>query len=219
MLSIMGFVVFLDVCYRVSTRAGSIFANPIFVGIAASIVGVLAWRTRGAPNAVVRGVATGVAVVGAQQGFIRVLPNGLVWSQTLALALLLWLGMIGASLAAYSRRHLALDIGSKLWPASLAHRAAAVGHFVTALFCGGLSALSAYFVATELQGWSESGHAAGNLSGTDIPLWAGTLSIPAGMALLAFRFSLEGARTWLGLVEDTGDDTLHQLGIRSEEAS
>ncbi len=224
LLAVMGLVVFLDVVHRVSTRTGSLLAHPAFVAVAAMVVAVLAFRTRAASNAVGKGVAVGLAVAGAQFAFVRLVPNGLVWSQSLALGLTLWLGTLGASLAAYERRHLALDVGSKIWPPSLAPKIAAFGHVLTAAFC----LVILFFSVRSILGFEDSGShvpghfdvwkgGAGMLAGTPIPKWAVFLSIPYGMVVLAFRFALEAVRTWLGLVEIGGDDTLHQLGI--EEAS
>lgn len=226
LLGVMGLVVFLDVMHRVSTRTGSLLAHPAFVAVGGGIVAILAFRTRDAAHAVPKGIALGVALAGAQFAFVHLVPNGLVWSQTLALALTLWLGTMGASLAAHERRHLALDVGSKLWPASIVHRVTAVGHFLTAAFCVGLlflamrSILGYELDGTHIPGhldvWRESDGAAGTLSGTGIPKWVASLSIPYGMIVLAFRFVLEGVKTWKGLVEVGGDDTLHQLGIEGD---
>lgn len=227
-LAVMGFVVFLDVMHRVSTRAGSPLNNPVIVTIVGALVATLAFRTRGSAQALPKGLGVGVVLALAQVGFVWLLPNGLVWSQTLALALTLWLGTMGASLAAYSKRHLALDIGSKLWPAAIAGKVAAVGHLCTAVFCVGLLFLAMRsLLGFDLSGshvpghfdiWQESEGAAGTLSGTGIPKWMAFVSIPYGMAVLAFRFTLEAARTWTGRVAVGGDDTLQMLGI-AEEAS
>jgi TRAP-type C4-dicarboxylate transport system permease small subunit len=229
MLSVMGFVVFLDVMHRVSTRDGSPLANPVVVAPVGIVVSILALRTRGVSGAVPKGVAIGVGIAAAQAAFVRLVPSGLVWSQTLALALTLWLGTIGASLAAHQRRHLALDIGSKLWPPAIAPKVVALGHVLTALFCVGLFGLACRSIlGYDIDGqhipghydvWSDSQGSAGTLTGTPIPKWAAMLSIPYGMAALTFRFLLEAVRTWNGQVEIGGDDTLHQLGIDAEEAS
>lgn len=229
MLAIMGFAVFLDVMHRVGTRTDSLLAHPLFVAIGASVLSVLAFRTRGSTQAVGKGIALGVALAALQAGFVRMMPNGLVWSQTLALGLTLWLGTMGASLAAYERRHLALDIGSKIWPPALAPKIAALGHLATALFCVAILflslrslfgyELSGSHVPGHLDVWRDSEGAAGSLPGTAIPKWVVFLSIPYGMVVLAFRFTLEAAKTWSGLVQVGGDDTLHQLGIETDPAT
>lgn len=157
-------------------------------------------------------------------GFAQIAPDVTVPSlaldaaQPFALALTLWVGMLGASLAAHERRHLALDVGSKVWPESLRPWVAAVGHVVTALFCLvvlwlGWGSLGGHFTL-----WMETDGGGGTLSGTSIPKWAAVTAIPWGMGTLAFRFLLEAARTVRGEVPSDADDTLHQLGITTEEA-
>ena len=211
-LSVMGVVVFFDVVHRVSTREGGWFANGWVVAVLAVTVAALAMRTREKPLWYALPVGLGVAA--GQQLFIRLIPNGIVWSQTLALSLTLWMGLIGASIAAHERRHLALDIGSKLWPPSVAPKVAAVGHLVTALFCVGILWLGWRSVAAHMDLWSGSEGAAGTVSGTGIPKWAAMAAIPYGMAVLGFRFAVEAWRTWTGQIALGGDDTLHQLGIK-----
>lgn len=211
LISVMGAVVFLDVLHRVATRADSWLADPLVVGPVAVLVGAAALHTRGKPAWM--GAVAGAAFVAAWRGFVWALPNGIVWSQTLALALTLWMGLMGASLAAHERRHLGLDIGAKLWPEALRPKVAAIGHFATAAFCVLLLWLGWRSVVDHLDLWTATEGAAGNLSGLAIPKWATNLAIPYGMLALGFRFALEGVRTWTGDLKDIGDDTLKQLGI------
>jgi TRAP-type C4-dicarboxylate transport system permease small subunit len=218
MLAVMGLVVFLDVIHRMSTREGGLFASHLFVGALAAVVATLALMTRGVDQSVPKGIGIGVAIAVAQAIFVALVPNGLVWSQTLALSLTLWLGTIGASLAAHDRRHLAMDVGHKLWPPALAPKVAALGHLVTAAFCVLLLWLGTRSVMAHWALWTATGHAAGNLSGLPIPKWFPALSIPYGMAALTFRFSLEAWKTWTGQVDAAEDDTLHQLGIQAPDA-
>ncbi|MSQ03553.1 MAG: TRAP transporter small permease [Myxococcales bacterium] len=241
MLLVMGLVVFCDVVYRVSATAESPLvpdaiegvlgaaAVPMWAAIVGSFVGVLAMRTRGEDDAALKGVAVGWAFALLIALYIWFLPSGLVWSQTLALSLTLWMGMSGACLAAYQRRHLALDIGSKLWPPSMAPKAAAIGHFLTAGFCvlvlvlGWRSIFGVGEGETRIPGhldtWTDSDMAAGTMTGTVIPKWFVMFSIPFGAAVLAFRFALQGVQVWSGREGLGGDDTLRQLGLEDEVAS
>ena len=156
-------------------------------------------------------------------GLAKVAPDVTVPSlaldaaQPFALALTLWVGMLGASLAAHERRHLALDVGSKIWPAAVRPWVAAAGHVVTALFCVVVLWLGWRSLEGHVALWSETEGAGGTLSGTSIPKWAAVAAIPWGMGTLTFRFLLEAARTVRGEVPDDADDTLHQLGISTEE--
>lgn len=165
------------------------------------------------------GVLVGLGTSGAGWLFVKIMPNGIVQAQPICLSLLLWLSLIGASLAAHDRRHLSLDVGSKLWPEALRPKVSAVGHLVSALFCLGILVLSTRSVLDHVSTWAGSEGAAGVISGTGIPKWFAAAAIPYGSIALAFRFVLEAIRSWKGLVVETEDDTLHQLGIRTENPS
>lgn len=238
MLAVMGAVVFLDVVYRVTATTESPIVPdaleaalgpasvPLWAGIVNAAIGVLAFRTRAEGGALWKGAVWGLLSGVGLYAYVTLMPNGMVWSQTLALSLTLWMGMAGASLAAYQRRHLALDVGSKVWPAALAPKVAALGHGVTAAFCVLIAVLGWRSIFGVGEGeahipghwdtWAGSEHAAGTMTGTVIPKWMVMFSIPFGAAVLAFRFGLEGARVWLGREALGGDDTLHQLGLDAD---
>lgn len=214
-LAVMGVVVFLDVVHRVSTRQGSLLANPLVVAGGGIVLGSLAFKSRGKPAWL--GLPLGIGMAAAQQAFVRIVPNGIIWSQALALALTLWLGLLGASLAAHDRRHLALDVGSKLLPAALAPKVVAIGHGVTAAFCLLLAWYAAVSTLDHYTTWSAD-HAAATIGGTAIPKWFAAAAIPYGMVALTFRFVQEAVYTWTGALPLGGDDTLRQLGIEEPAA-
>jgi TRAP-type C4-dicarboxylate transport system permease small subunit len=228
-LGAMGVVMFLSV----SHRAGIAMTNPqdapawisqeswpklapfLVAGIF-SVVSILACSTRKSPKAVQMGLAIGCGLTLAEWLFVTFVPNGLIWAQSFALSLLLWLSLLGASLAAHDRRHLALDIGSKLWPESWRGKVAAVGHALSAVFCLGILVLAVRSVEDHLGMWVDSDRAAGVLSGTRIPKWFAAAAIPYGGIVLAFRFFLDAYRSWTNTMPDDGDETLHQLGIQAD---
>ena len=51
---------------------------------------------------------------------VWLLPNGLVWSQQMALCFMLWVALAGASLGAREQAHIAFELAGKLWPAPAA---------------------------------------------------------------------------------------------------
>ena len=55
-----------------------------------------------------RGLGLGAATLGGGKLLVVVLPSGLVFSQRLALSLMMWVVMVGCSMAAYTRRHIGL---------------------------------------------------------------------------------------------------------------
>jgi TRAP-type C4-dicarboxylate transport system permease small subunit len=219
-LAVMGLVVFLDVVYRVTPDPTDSPQQYVAILAGVTVVASLAWRSRGVRNPLPQGAGVGLVVTVVLVVYRVALPNGLMLTepiqlqpQPLALALTLWLGMLGASLAAAERRHLAADIGSKLWPARLAPYAVAAGHVITAAFCVGVLVLAVKSTGQNFENWSATEHRGGVLSGTGIPKWLATASILYGMVALALRFSLEAWRVATGRVAIGGDDTLRQLGI------
>ena len=115
------------------------------------------------------------------------LPNGIVWGSVVALACMLWVGFLGASIATYEKRHLALEMGEKIWPERAAPYVRSVGMFVTALFCLFLVALAVLSIRDHLAGWTVN-HLAGNLLPTDIPKWAVFLILPYTFVVMTLRF-------------------------------
>ncbi|MCK6530660.1 TRAP transporter small permease subunit [Myxococcota bacterium] len=234
----MGILVFLDVVHRVATRpegplvriaarilgggaagGGAYEAHGTFLALALmGLVVGLAAATRGAAPArsAAAGLAGAAALGAALWAFVVALPNGLVWSQTLALALMLWVGMGGASLAARGNRHLGLDVGTKLWPEHKRHVAAALGSGVTTVVCTVLLWLSLRSVVAHYGDWQATQHAGGTLVGLPIPKWFAFLALPYGFSALAFRFGLsawDAARGQVAEEESELDTARRQLGM------
>jgi TRAP-type C4-dicarboxylate transport system permease small subunit len=157
-------------------------------------------------------LALAAAAWGAVLALLWLLPNGLVWSQTIALALMLWVGMIGASLATRERRHLALDIGPRALPERARPYATAVGYLITSLFCLLLVVLSIESVRRHLGDWQDTDWAGGVLIGTPIPKWIAFLAIPYGFIAMSIRFVAEARAVARG-ERGEGDSTLHMLGL------
>jgi TRAP-type C4-dicarboxylate transport system permease small subunit len=229
-LAVMGVIVFTDVVHRVATRQEGLLlrliAPVLDPSIAARVAPVLgfvltalvcgaALRTRGVTSVTRRwtGALILAAVAwGAVIGLVWLLPNGLVWSQTIGLALMLWVGMIGASLATRERRHLALDIGPRALPERARPYATALGHLITSLFCLLLVILSVESVRRHLGDWRDTGGAGGVLIGTPIPKWVAFLAIPYGFIAMSVRFVAEARAVARGERAE-GDSTLHMLGL------
>lgn len=209
---VMGLAVFLDVVHRVATRDYGLGARGAFA--AASWVFIYAALcARGRPG----GLRTGLLALAVEFGlwlalwvFVRLVPNGLVWSQTLGLVLMLWISCVGASMATYQHRHLALDLGSKLWPRRVLHYVQAAGNAVTAAFCLALGLLAVTSVRSHFADWQEGG---GQFVALALPKWIAFLAIPITLTLMAARFAAQARASWLGHVEE--DDTMAMLGLKA----
>lgn len=218
-LWVMGLIVFLDVVHRAATRTRT-SAWPSVVGwsmFALMLFGAL--RMRGLP-ATLKTAALAVWGTASAYGllalFVLAFPNGLVWSQTLGLVFMLWVGCLGASMATHERRHLALDLGSKLWPKQVLPYAQALGHFATALFCLLFSLLSVVSVRSHFTEWSETSGAGGIFVALAIPKFMAFAIIPVSFVVMAARFAIQGVHSARGEVFE--EDTLQMLGLdKSDE--
>ena len=234
-LVLMGLIMFLAVAHRpaiamINPRSApdfflSAFGEEAWINwggmlgmfFIASSVAVLALRTRGSLQSLPFGLGIGAGITVFERIFVSLFPNGIVQAQPIALSLLLWLSLLGASLAAYDRRHLSVDFGSKLWPEAMRPKVAAISQVVTAVFCLVLCWLGVRSTGDQFHMWVNSDGAAAVLSGTAIPRWFAVSAIPYGMLTLSFRFSLEAVKAWRNDLEEV--DELHLLGIKSEPAA
>lgn len=211
---VMGGVVFLDVVYRISVSSESRLAplwirfgfgeelahgvlGPLTVGVIAILLMYAAVRERwgdtsSRPKALGMATAIIVGIVALLPVFIWVFPNGLYWSQPLALAMMLWLGMLGASIAAREQRHLSLEFGRKVWPASMQRHVRVVAGVVVALFCAFLTYLAWGLIVEEFVDYQAG---VGRVFGVGVPRFLVFAILPYGFMMICFRFlagSLQG---------------------------
>jgi TRAP-type C4-dicarboxylate transport system permease small subunit len=217
--ALMGVLVFLDVIHRVTTRPRT-WTEVFVIGACALVVTFLAVRARRAaggraPSST--GAQLGVSaaiVVGAGallKGFVTVMPNGLVWSQTMGLVLMLWIAVVGASMATHEHRHLSLDLGSKLWPKSVLPKVQAIGNTITALFCFFLAVVSVISLRKHLGDWQDTDGAGGHFAALALPKWIAFAVMPPGFAIMGARFIAQAIESFRGKVEE--DDAMHMLGL------
>ena len=94
------------------------------------------------PMSLVWAVGATIAIAGMTYLYIDRYPGGFVWAPKLALVMMLWVALLGASMATYERVHLALEFGEQLWPKRVLHFVKAAAHALTSAFCFGLFLLS-----------------------------------------------------------------------------
>lgn len=230
--ALMGLLIFLDVIHRVASRERGLmvklfgeenqsWANPLGTGlglllfvVAIYAALVIRGQARGVRTLAIAFVSTGL-LYAAVRLFLIALPNGLIWSQTLGLVFMLWIGLIGASMATRDHRHLALDLGSKLWPKRWLPKVQALGNFVTALFCFALGALAVVSIRDHFGDWSGTDGAGGTFVAQglpQLPRFAAYIIVPFGFALMGLRFLL---LAWTQ--EEETDDPMHMLGLDEEQ--
>ncbi len=143
-------------------------------------------RFDGALARVEGGLLAGLLLAMLFFGFLQVVlrnffQTGIFGADLLLRQGLLWLGLLGASLAARGAgRHIEIDILSRAVPPRWAIRTRRVADAFAAFICALLARASFLFVAEE---W-----AAGSLIAGYFPAWIFQSILPAGFALMAIRF-------------------------------
>jgi TRAP-type C4-dicarboxylate transport system permease small subunit len=129
----------------------------------------------------VAAIATGV-VIGGVFAAIHLLEGHSIMIQKLALVMMIWVALLGASMATYERSHLSLEMGEKIWPEKILHLVKAVGHGVTSAFCVGALLLSIDLVASQR-------HLGVKIEDTPwLSLWQAFLVVPYAFGAMAVRF-------------------------------
>ncbi|MSP92028.1 MAG: TRAP transporter small permease [Myxococcales bacterium] len=137
-------------------------------------------------------------LAGAIWLMLALLPNGLVWGPAVALACMLWCGFLGASLATYAKKHLALEMADKIWPASWQPAVKGLAMALTAAATGVLLWLAWLSIAAHFAAWQQN-PLTGQLLPTEIPKWTVFTVLPWTFALMTLRLAGEAARLWLGV--------------------
>lgn len=129
------------------------------------------------------------AIAGAVYLYTERFAGGFIWAQKLALVMMIWVALLGASMATYERSHLALELGEKLWPARLLH-------LVKALSLGVASAFSAAAMLLAVELVRHQRHEGLHVDANDwLPTWAAFLIVPYAFAAMAVRLLAQGFTT------------------------
>jgi TRAP-type C4-dicarboxylate transport system permease small subunit len=143
-----------------------------------------------------RSIAIAAAVTGVIIGllllYLRWAPGGLIWAQKLTLVMMIWVALLGASMATYDRSHLALEMGEKLWPQKWLRYVKTVAHGVTSGFCLVCLLLSIHLVQSQAdQGIRIDAN-------RWLSLWQAFLIMPYTFAAMTVRFLAQAVTTATG---------------------
>ncbi|MGV3621355.1 MAG: TRAP transporter small permease [Archangium sp.] len=204
----------LAVLYKEPTAEQTAFVTstlgPILFGLFSLVMCVLAAQSArsiaaeraGAGKAafgksVVIGIAVLLGLTVFVKGVLWLFPSSVPGAQKFALGFMLWSGMLGASLATRSRRHIILDPIKKNLDEKTLKPFSLVGGIVTFVFCALLSVLGWMQLHEQFTEWSQ-GDGVGVYDALPVPLWVGTLSIPVTFGVMALRFLAQGIHdfTW-----------------------
>ncbi len=207
-LSIMIAVVFLSIVWNFfSTPKGKIYdllelilGESDDLAVIATVVNVTLWTAicifgvRTAKQdwpmskVVQYGIPVSIAGLLFGKAVVWIAPSGLVFSQRVALSLLLWVVMVGSSMAAYSRRHIVLQAMQKAIPEDKLRTHAALGLTIASTFTLFLAVVGWTYAMNNLKTWIDSDMHAGIFESIAIPYWTVTISVPLGFGLTLARF-------------------------------
>ncbi len=108
---------------------------------------------------------------------------GLPWVDILLRHLVLWLGIVGASLATKRVRHIRIDVLPRLFPPS--------GQRILARGIALLSATVSILLGMAAVDLVVQERAGGSIAFGSVPIWGLQLILPVGFAILALRFLLQ----------------------------
>jgi len=106
--------------------------------------------------------------------------SGILWGDTFLRHLVLWVAFLGASLAVRERKHLNIDVLTRL----MSERGKKLARLATDVFAGVVCVVFLKASLTFLQNEIRQG----TVLFLEIPTWYFQLIIPVGYALLSFRF-------------------------------
>lgn len=158
-------------------------------------------------------VCLGIAAVGTAAltlitlWYIDAFPGGLPQAQALALCMMLWVALLGASITTFDRAHLALEFGEQLWPQRFRHIVRGVARALTAACCLFLMWLSWLALGMRYGLWDRGGHRADLVAGLDqpfsllffdvngLPQWVVIVIVPYTFLAMAIRFGAQSYTT------------------------
>lgn len=142
-------------------------------------------------------IAAGATVVIAAAVYLYTerFTGGFIWAQKLSLVMMIWVALLGASMATYERSHLSLEFGEKLWPARVLPYIKALALAVAAAFC-----VAACWLAIDLV--SAQRHEGLRVDANRwLPTWAAFVIVPYAFAAMAVRLAAQAVTTGTGKAE------------------
>jgi TRAP-type C4-dicarboxylate transport system permease small subunit len=177
----------------------------LFVGFSALAYFGIRSTKRATPIAAPIAAAGAVAGVLVSYGLVRLLlvllPNGLIWSQDLALVLTLWVGFVGASMCTYENRHLRVEAVQRFLPEKLRSFVGFTSGLFTTLVCVGLLWLSVRYVGFHWQEYASTHGQGGVFPGMELPKYVGFAALPLAFGFMTVRFFVKAVAALRGEVE------------------
>jgi TRAP-type C4-dicarboxylate transport system permease small subunit len=169
-----------------------------------------------APIAAVAAVAGVVVSYGLVRLLLVLVPNGLTWSQDVALVLTLWVGFVGASMCTYENRHLRVEAVQRFLPASIRPLVGLLSGLFTTLVCLGLFWVSVRYVAFHYQEYVDTEGQGGLFPGMSLPKFVGFWALPLAFGFMAVRFFVKALGALRGEVEEPLEPLVAAVVPRSD---
>ena len=120
-------------------------------------------------------------VLAATQILLRnFFDSGFVWADPLLRVLVLWLGLIGATVATRDNKHIRIDLVSRLFERNL--------HRLIQSVIGQISAWTCLLIAAYGMSWIRLDYEDGLTAFLGIPAWMLEIIVPLSFALIGLRY-------------------------------
>jgi len=127
-----------------------------------------------------------VILAAAQIVMRNVLDTGLSWGDEALRLMVLWVAMLGAVAATHERRHIVIDVLSRMLSEHLKVWAA----FIVDGFSAGVAGVLAWHAAVFVLDSKEYG----DLLLNDLPAWPFQIILPVGFTIIAYRYVIWSVR-------------------------
>jgi TRAP-type C4-dicarboxylate transport system permease small subunit len=108
--------------------------------------------------------------------------TGIAWGDSLVRYLVVWVGFIGAAIAAKEGKHITIDVLSRWFTGAGGSTIQTISHFSSAAICGLLTWAGIKFIWFEAQ--------MGGTAFLKLPGWVPVLIIPVTFGLMTLRYTL-----------------------------
>ncbi len=191
---VMSAVVFADVFHRIA--ADQAWQTAVKLGLVAAATFGLSWAglrtaTKGqmhAGKAAAIAFAITAGIFAVAFAFVRAVPGGVIWAQTLALVLTIWVGFFGASIATYEGKHLKVDAAERIFKGDARRWVGAASNLFAALFSLVFAVLAVRFLEYHYQVFVETEGAGGDFEGLPIPKFVAFAVLPISLTTMGLRF-------------------------------
>ena len=142
-------------------------------------------RLHRAEDALLAALLGALLLLAVAQIVLRFFDHGLEWAEGVGRMGVLWLALLGALGATRTHKHIAIDVLPRLLPPTAQRVAWAIAQTAAAAIAAALAWYAVGMVQLERE--------APMPFVADIPSWVPMLAVPAGFALMSFRFLLAAA--------------------------